>query len=88
MPVTRSRTGLYDLDQTNTTRFLFGDDEDASAGGDIKHYQAVNPDESFPTLTRREGQPNMVSPFGHFVLAGDEDIWRRSHAAHYGQVQG
>ena len=63
MPVTRSRTGLYDLDQTNTTRFLFGDDEDASAGNDVKHYQSTNADENFPTLMRREGQPNMVRCF-------------------------
>lgn len=61
MPVTRSRTGLYDLDQTNTTRFLFGDEEEASAANESKHYQPANPDGGFPTLTRREGQPNMVS---------------------------
>lgn len=61
MPVTRSRNGLYDfnLDQTNTTRFLFGEDEETH---EIKQYQqAVNMDDTFPTLTRREGQPNMVS---------------------------
>ncbi|KAF5021988.1 hypothetical protein F66182_5945 [Fusarium sp. NRRL 66182] len=51
MPVTRSRTGLYDvgLDQTNTTGFLFGD-EDANALG-----HSV-PDENFPTLVRRDDQ--------------------------------
>jgi len=61
MPVTRSRTGFYDLnlDQTNTTRFLFGEDEDT--GADVKRYQINNMDENFPTLTRHEGQPNMVS---------------------------
>lgn len=52
MPVTRSRTGFYDtnLDQTNTTRFLFGDDE--------PHHltSGYAPDESFPTLVRRDDQ--------------------------------
>lgn len=52
MPVTRSRTGLYDvgLDQTNTTRFLFGDEEPSALG----HVSA--PDENFPTLVRRDDQ--------------------------------
>jgi len=64
MPVTRSKTGFYDvnLDQTNTTRFLFGEDEDTAAP-DVKAYQGSTADESFPTLTRREGQPNMVSSY-------------------------
>lgn len=67
MPVTRSKSGFYDfssLDQTNTTRFLFGEDEDHS-NGESKLYQANNTksslDENFPTLTRREGQPHMLS---------------------------
>ncbi|RMJ19529.1 hypothetical protein CDV36_000767 [Fusarium kuroshium] len=52
MPVTRSRTGLYDvgLDQTNTTRFLFGDDEPKALG------HGAAPDENFPTLVRRDDQ--------------------------------
>lgn len=52
MPVTRSRNGLYDmnLDQTNTTRFLFGDDEPKALP------RGQTPDESFPTLVRREDQ--------------------------------
>ncbi|EJT71478.1 RNA-binding protein [Gaeumannomyces tritici R3-111a-1] len=51
MPVTRSRTGFYDLglDQTNTTRFLFGDEDNT---GDMSQF--ANTDESFPTLTRHE----------------------------------
>ncbi|KAG6010290.1 hypothetical protein E4U21_007339 [Claviceps maximensis] len=52
LPVTKSRNGLYDmnLDQTNTTRFLFGDDE--------PHAQprGRTPDDHFPTLVRREDQ--------------------------------
>ncbi|KIE03941.1 Armadillo-like helical, partial [Metarhizium majus ARSEF 297] len=52
MPVTRSRNGLYDmnLDQTNTTRFLFGDDEPNSLP------RGRTPDDNFPTLVRREDQ--------------------------------
>ncbi|EXL43492.1 hypothetical protein FOCG_13921 [Fusarium oxysporum f. sp. radicis-lycopersici 26381] len=51
MPVTRSRTGMYDigLDQTNTTRFLFGDEE-TNAGGHS------GPDANFPTLVRHDDQ--------------------------------
>ncbi len=60
MPVTRSRTGFYDLnlDQTNTTRFLFGEDEENTYQAN-KNMNGM--DDNFPTLTRREGQPNMVS---------------------------
>lgn len=49
MPVTRSRNGPYEsnIDQTNTARFLFGEDE--------PNFPARNtPDHSFPTLVRRE----------------------------------
>ncbi|EFY88333.1 RNA-binding protein, putative [Metarhizium acridum CQMa 102] len=47
-----SRNGLYDmnLDQTNTTRFLFGDDEPNSLP------RGRTPDDNFPTLVRREDQ--------------------------------
>lgn len=60
MPVTKSRSGFYDigLDQANTTRFLFGDDD---SGADGKLYAQANPDDNFPTLVRREEYPNMVS---------------------------
>ncbi|KAK2591425.1 hypothetical protein QQS21_010889 [Conoideocrella luteorostrata] len=52
MPVTRSRNGLYDmnLDQTNTTRFLFGDDEPHALP------RGQTPDDNFPTLVRRDDQ--------------------------------
>jgi hypothetical protein len=46
------------LDQANTTRFLFGDDEGGAYG------QGNGIDESFPTLVRREDQ--MVSLFPVF----------------------
>jgi hypothetical protein len=57
MPVTRSRNGLYEnsIDQTNTARFLFGDDEPNAM------HRGNTPDESFPTLVRREDQ--MVSAY-------------------------
>lgn len=54
MPVTRSRTGLYadiGLDGTNTTRFLFGDEENS---GETKGLVAGSTDDNFPTLVRRE----------------------------------
>ncbi|KAM0353697.1 hypothetical protein ACHAPU_001714 [Fusarium lateritium] len=56
MPVTRSRTGMYDvgLDQTNTTRFLFGDEESNALGHSV-------PDENFPTLVRRDDQIQSLS---------------------------
>lgn len=80
MPVTRNRTGFYDfssLDQTNTTRFLFGEEEEHAANGETNklYHQTANAnvtglDESFPTLTRSEGQNNMVRlfPFFQFLV--------------------
>lgn len=58
MPVTRSRTGLYDagLDQTNTTRFLFGDEDSGVMG------HGMGPDDSFPTLVRRDDQIVSLKP--------------------------
>lgn len=55
MPVTRSRNGLYDIniDQTNTTRFLFGDDEPNAL------HRGTTPDVNFPTLVRREDQMSL-----------------------------
>lgn len=58
MPVTKSRTAFYDvnLDQANTTGFLFGDDND---GTEHKIYNQATNEDNFPTLVRRD--PNMVS---------------------------
>lgn len=58
MPVTKSRTGFYDigLDQANTTGFLFGDDDSAP---EAKLYSQTNTDDNFPTLIRH--RDNMVS---------------------------
>lgn len=52
MPVTKSRNGMHDfstLDQTNTTGFLFGDDEEQSS--DFKTIlQMTATDDNFPVL--------------------------------------
>jgi hypothetical protein len=57
MPVTKSRNGIQDmlsLDQTNTTRFLFGDEE-ASTSADAKSYLQMHAtDDNFPILVRGE----------------------------------
>lgn len=51
MPVTRSRNGFEpNIDQTNTARFLFGD-EDPTIWS-----RRNTPDNSFPMLVRRDGQ--------------------------------
>lgn len=57
MPVTKSRTAFYDinLDQANTTGFLFGDDDNVIDG---KLYTQANNEDNFPVLRR---EPNMVS---------------------------
>lgn len=62
MPVTRSKNGVYetDLDGTNVTRFLFGEDSSGGlAGGNAM-------DDRFPTLVRRDDQ--MVSDSFSFLL--------------------
>ncbi|OAA76685.1 Armadillo-like helical [Akanthomyces lecanii RCEF 1005] len=53
MPVTKSKNGLYEghhLDQTNTARFLFGEDEPNAFP------RRDTPDHNFPTLVRRDDQ--------------------------------
>lgn len=62
MPVTKSRTAFYDienLDQAGTTGFLFRDDDSAPEG---KLYTTTTTEDNFPTLIR---QTNMVS---HLLL--------------------
>ncbi|POS78455.1 pumilio domain-containing protein [Diaporthe helianthi] len=56
MPVTKSRTAFYDinLDQANTTGFLFGDDDNVIEG---KVYTQANNEDNFPVLRR---EPNML----------------------------
>jgi len=68
MPVTKSRNGIRDmlaLDQTNTTRFLFGDEE-ASTSTDPKSYLQMHAtDDNFPILVRGE-HPQKVNI--HIIL--------------------
>jgi hypothetical protein len=56
MPVTKTRNGMeamMSLDQTNTTRFLFGDEDEQQS--DLKSYlQAKATDDNFPILVRHE----------------------------------
>ena len=61
MPVTKSRNGMHELDQTNTARFLFGE-EDSSSTTDVKNYLQMNTtDDKFPILVRRNEYPGLVS---------------------------
>lgn len=63
MPVTKSRTAFYDidnLDQANTTGFLFRDDETAPEG---KLYTQSTTEDTYSNLLR---QNNMVS-FVHSI---------------------
>lgn len=61
MPVTKSRNGMHELDQTNTARFLFGE-EDSSSIPDVKNYLHMNTtDDKFPILVRRDEYPGLVS---------------------------
>ncbi|KAI8634119.1 ARM repeat-containing protein [Xylariaceae sp. FL1651] len=59
MPVTR-RGNLYDnIDQTNTTGFLFRDDD---ATMDSGNYSGIDPNEDhFPQLHAQKGNPNVLS---------------------------
>ncbi|RKF71683.1 putative rna-binding protein [Golovinomyces cichoracearum] len=62
MPVTKTRFGLREmaLDQTNTARFLFGEEETPSSG--LSDYLQVNAtEENFPILVRREDYPSLLS---------------------------
>ncbi|CEJ94096.1 Putative Pumilio domain-containing protein [[Torrubiella] hemipterigena] len=57
MPATKTRVGPYEsnLDQTNTARFLFGEDEPNA----MPHRHT--PDHTFPTLVRRDDQISLSS---------------------------
>jgi hypothetical protein len=52
---------MLSLDQTNTARFLFGE-EDGASSPDVKNYLQMNAtDDKFPILVRREDYPGLVS---------------------------
>lgn len=66
MPVTKSRNGMHEmlsLDQTNTARFLFGEDDQSAASSDVNssYLQMNTTDDKFPILVRREDYPGSVS---------------------------
>jgi hypothetical protein len=56
---------MLSLDQTNTTRFLFGE-EDGATSPDVKSYLQMNAtDDKFPILVRRDEYPGLVSLLQH-----------------------
>ncbi|KHJ35245.1 putative rna-binding protein [Erysiphe necator] len=63
MPVTKTRPSFRDmsLDQINTARFLFGEDESNTSSGANEFLQVNATEENFPILVRREDYPNMLS---------------------------
>ncbi len=69
MPVTKSRNGMHEmlsLDQTNTARFLFGEEEGAPSP-DVNQYLDMNGAENkFPILVRRDDYPGLVCSFKFF----------------------
>jgi hypothetical protein len=68
MPVTKTRNGMPDmlsLDQTNTARFLFGDDELLSSPDSKSYLQMNATDDNFPILIRREEHSQAVSLPSH-----------------------
>jgi hypothetical protein len=78
MPVTRSRNGMHEmlaLDQTNTARFLFGEDEGATSP-DVKNYLQMNAtDDKFPILVRRDEYPGVVDlPNSPFMYLADRHM--------------
>ena len=71
MPVTRSRNGMHEMlsiDQNDTARFLFGEEEGATSP-DVKSYLQMNAtDDKFPILVRREEYPGVVSSQYHAMI--------------------
>ncbi|KAA8573651.1 hypothetical protein MFRU_001g03850 [Monilinia fructicola] len=64
MPVTKSRNGMHEmlsLDQTNTARFLFGEDESAAPANVDKYLNMSATDDKFPILVRRDEYPGLLS---------------------------
>ena len=63
MPVTRSRNGMNEmlaLDQTNTARFLFGEDEGRANTPDAQPYLQMTNEDQFPILIRGEHRSSQV----------------------------
>jgi hypothetical protein len=81
MPVTRSRTGLYDfasLDQANTARFLFGDEETTPT-----EHQFPNQEDNYSTPGRgdMERHSSVSSVNGAPASAATSDIGTNSRPA-------
>jgi len=70
MPVTKSRVGLNEmlsLDQTNTTGFLFGDEDGAGSSETNNYLQKNATEDGFPILVRKHN-PNQVICFLFIIL--------------------
>jgi hypothetical protein len=64
MPVTKSRNGMHDFlnqDPSNTTRFLFGEDDGATSPDVNKYLQMNTTEDNFPVLVRRDEYPGLVN---------------------------
>lgn len=72
MPVTKTRSGMREmaLDQTNTARFLFGDDDTPTSSGVGNYLQMNATEDNFPILVRREDYPGLVCSFKMFKFPG------------------
>jgi hypothetical protein len=78
MPVTRSRTGLYDfisLDQANTARFLFGDDETTPTES---HFPSSEDNFSTPGRSDMDRHSSISSANGASVSGASADMTTRS----------
>lgn len=64
---------MLSLDQTNTARFLFGEDENAAPANVDKYLNMNATDDKFPILVRRDEFPGLVSKFkkNHSLACND-----------------
>jgi hypothetical protein len=81
MPVTKSRNGMHEMlsmDPSNTTRFLFGDDEPAATSSDNEYLQMNTTDDKFPILVRREDYPggsvSLLNPSLEILLTARRNL--------------
>jgi len=87
MPVTKSRNGMHEmlsLDQTNTARFLFGEDEQPAPSPDRSNFLQMNTtDDKFPILVRREDYVGgSVSLSGRLLCKDSADRQTQLAASH------
>jgi hypothetical protein len=81
MPVTKSRNGMHEMlsmDPSNTTRFLFGDDEQGATSSDNEYLSMNTTDDKFPILVRREEYPggsvSLLSPCMRILLTARRNL--------------